>query len=251
MIIEYHRPQTLDEALELLSRKSPPTFPLGGGTVLNQASSGQFAVVDLQTLGLDKIRKAGEKLEIGASATLSRLLESPHLLPALASTLHLEAPLNLRNMATVAGALVACDGRSPFTTAMLALEAKLTVNGAKSSVISLGDLLALRQDTLRGKLITKIEIPLNVKLAFERVARTPDDLPIVCAALVRWPSGRTRLALGGWGKAPALALDGNQPGGEEAAARNAFTEATDEWASAEYRSEMASVLVKRCLEALT
>jgi CO/xanthine dehydrogenase FAD-binding subunit len=250
MIIEYHRPQTLDEALELLRRKSPPTYPLGGGTVLNQASSEQFAVVDLQALGLDKIRKVGEKLEIGASTTLSLLLESPHVHPALALALQIEVPLNLRNMATVAGALVACDGRSPFTMAMLALDARMTVISNQSSVTSLGDFLPIRKEFLPGKLITKIEIPLNVELAFERVARTPDDSPIICAALVRWPSGRTRLALGGWGKAPALALDGNQPGGEEVAARNAFAEAGDEWASAEYRSEMASVLVGRCLETL-
>jgi CO/xanthine dehydrogenase FAD-binding subunit len=42
-------------------------------------------------------------------------------------------------------------------------------------------------------------------------------------------------------------MDGNEPGGVEAAARNAFAEAADEWASAEYRSEMASLLTKRCL----
>jgi hypothetical protein len=85
-----------------------------------------------------------------------------------------------------------------------------------------------------------------VRLAFETVARTPADRPIVCAALAQWPSGRTRLALGGYGQAPLLAMDGNEPGGVETAVRNAFAEAGDEWASAEYRSEMAAVLAKRC-----
>jgi CO/xanthine dehydrogenase FAD-binding subunit len=91
---------------------------------------------------------------------------------------------------------------------------------------------------------------MNVRLAFETVARTPSDKPIVCAAVAQWPSGRTRLALGGWGKAPALALDGNGPDDLEAAARNAFSEAGDEWASKEYRNEIASVLAKRCLATL-
>ena len=258
MIIEYHRPQTLEEALELLRRKNPPTFPLGGGTVLTQPSDQSFAVVDLQALGLDKLRKGGNKLEIGASVTLSLLLESPHVPPALAATLRLEAPLNLRNMGTAAGTLVTCDGRSPFATAMVALDARLTVDdgrltddGPRSSVIGLGDFLPLRAGYLRGKLITKIVIPLNVKLAFETVARTPADRPIVCATLAQWPSGRTRLALGGWGKMPILAMDGNEPSGVEEAARNAFAEAGDEWASAEYRSEIAVVLAKRCLEQLS
>jgi CO/xanthine dehydrogenase FAD-binding subunit len=258
MIIEYHRPQTLEEALELLRRKNPPTFPLGGGTVLTQLSDKSFAVVDLQALGLDKLRKVGNKLEIGASVTLQLLLESAHIPLVLTGTLRLETPLNLRNTGTVAGTLVTCDGRSPFVTAMLALDAKLTMAagptteaGPRSTVIGLGDFLPLRPEFLRGKLITKIEIPLNAQLAFETVARTPADRPIVCAALAQWPSGRTRLALGGWGKAPILAMDGNEPGGVEAAARNATAEAGDEWASAEYRSEVAAVLAKRCLETVS
>ncbi len=248
MITEYHRPQTLAEAIALLAHTG--AVPLGGGTWINQPHVEKFAVVDLQALGLNKIHKMGEKLEIGATVSLQALLESRYLPPALAATLRREAPVNLRNMATVAGALVVCDGRSPFATAMLALDAKVTAFSGQYSVVSLGDLLPLRAEKLRGKLITKIEIFLNVKLAYESVARTPADKPIVCAALAQWPSGRTRLALGGWGRSPVLAMDGNKSSGLEAAARNAFAEAADEWASAEYRIEMAAVLAKRCLEHL-
>jgi len=248
MISEYHRPKTLDEAIQLMSKQD--IRPLGGGTMLNRPSPERFAVVDLQALGLDIIHKSGNKLEIGATATLQALLDSAHISPVLQETIRLETTYNLRQMATVAGTLVACDGRSTFATAMLALDAKLTVISNQSSVIGLGDLLPFRVDNLRDKLITKIVIPLNVKLAFESVARTPADKPIVCAALAQWPSGRTRLALGGWGKSPLLAMDGNEPGGLEAAARNAFAEASDEWASAEYRSEMVAVLAKRCTEFL-
>ena len=264
MITEYYRPQTLDEALKLLAY--PDTRPLGGGTVLMQKSDASFAVVDLQALGLDKIHKAGGKLEIGAAATLSLLLDSPHIPPALAAALRLEAPLNLRNMGTVAGALVACDGRSAFATVMLALDAKMIIAPGNEQ-LALGDYLPLRAGVdgirpgghlgeqsgghhppLQGKLITAVSIFLNVKLTFESVARTPTDRPIVCAALTQWPTGRTRLALGGWGATPLLAMDGNEPGGVEEAARNAFAEAGDEWASAEYRREIAGVLAKRCLE---
>jgi CO/xanthine dehydrogenase FAD-binding subunit len=158
-------------------------------------------------------------------------------------------------MATVAGALVTCDGRSSFATAMLALDAMLTI-APDNEKLSLGNFLPLgsradkNNSPLQGKLITKIEIPLNTKLSFETVARTPADRPIVCVALAQWPSGRTRLALGGYGTSPALASDGNESGGVEAAARNIFVEATDEWATAEYRREIAAVLAKRCLEAL-
>ena len=246
MITEYHRPQTLEETLILLA--APDTHPLGGGTVLSQPGDESFAVVDLQALGLDKLHKLGNNLEIGATVTLQSLLESSLTPTALKANIKLEAPLNVRNMGTVAGALVTCDGRSPFSAVMLVLDAKLTIVGKESSIISLGDFLLLRQDILRGKLITRVKIPLHTKLTFETVARSPADKPIVCVALAQWPSGRTRLVIGGWGKSPTLAMDGNDSSAVQTAARNAAHDATDEWASAEYRSEIAAVLSKRCLE---
>jgi len=248
MITSYFRPQTLAEALKLLS--APNTHPLGGGTLLSHPGDDSYAVVDLQALGLDKLHKSGNHLEIGATVTLQNLLESPHAPAALKAALKLETPLNLRSMGTVAGTLVTCGGRSPFAAVMLALDAKMTVMSAESSVINLGDYLPQRPSFLQGKLITKIEIPLHAKLAFETVARTPSDKPILCAALAQWSSGRARLVIGGWGDSPTLALDGPDASGIEAASRNAAHDAADQWASAEYRSVVATVLALRCLENL-
>jgi len=246
MITTYYRPQTLKEALKLLS--APNTRPLGGGTILAHPGDEAFCVVDLQALGLDKLHKSGNNLEIGATVTLQTLLESPHSPAALKAAIKLETPLNLRNMGTVAGALVICDGRSPFASVMLALGARLTVDGGKLKVYGLGDFLPFRHDLLKCKLITKIEIPLQAKLAFETVARSPADKPIVCVALAQWPSGRTRLVIGGWGSFPSMAMDGNEPGSIEGAARNIAHDAADEWAGAEYRREVAVILAKRCLD---
>jgi putative selenate reductase FAD-binding subunit len=248
MIKEYYRPQNLDEALSLLAQ--PDTLPLGGGTLLSNPGYAPVKVVDLQSLGLNFARKKGNNLELGATASLQQLLESEYAHEMLKTALKLEAPLNMRNAATVAGTLVTADGRSTFATIMLALDAKVTVTSGQASVINLGDFLPLRPENLQGKLIIGIEIPLNTKLAFETVARTPGDKPIVCAALAQWPSGRTRLALGGFGKAPLLAMDGTESEGAEAAARNAFHEANDEWASAEYRMDAAATLAKRCFAKL-
>lgn len=248
MITEYHRPQNLEKALELLSL--PNTYPLGGGTILTIPRDETFSVVDLQALGLNKLHKSGDKLEIGATVTLQNLLENTHSPAALRSALRLEAPLNIRNMATVAGALVTCDGRSPFAVVMQAVDAKITlINGGKTS-IDLGDMLLLRQETLRSRLILSIEIPLVCKVAFKSVARSPVDKPIICAALGIWPSGRTRLVLGGWGETPTLAMDGNDSSGILAASKNASQNSSDAWGSSEYRSEVAAVLTKRCLEEL-
>src|ERR1700690_2868631 len=244
MITSYHRPQTLDEALKLLSQ--PNAFPLGGGTLLSHRQSDSIEVVDLQSLGLNSIKKGGNNLEIGATATLQQLLEDVNCPDPLKSALKLEAPINIRNAATVAGTIVACDGRSTFVTSLLALDAKLTVLNPKPETANLGDFIPLRP---RG-LITSITIPLNIKFAFDYVSRTPADKPIVCVALAQWTSGRTRLAVGGYGKAPRLAMDGTESEGIESAARNAFHESKDEWASAEYRMDVAATLAKRCYEIL-
>jgi CO/xanthine dehydrogenase FAD-binding subunit len=128
---------------------------------------------------------------------------------------------------------------------MLALDARLTILGAQTALFNLAEYWALHPQGL----ITQIEIPLNVKSAYEQVARTPSDLPIVAAGLAQWSSGRTRLALGGYGKTPMLAMDGTEAEGLESAAKNTFHEAADAWASAEYRSDVAATLARRCLEA--
>lgn len=252
MITAYHRPKTLDEALTLLTQ--PNRTPLGGGTLLSKPGTDPVEAVDLQSLSLDSIKKSGNNLEIGATVTLQQLLESEYCPEALKSAIKLEAPLNLRNAATVAGTLVSGDGRSTFGTIFQALDAKieetkLDNSKVESRISNIGDFLPLQNS--QGSLITAVIIPLNVKLAFDYVSRTPADRPIVCAALAQWNSGRTRLALGGYGKSPLLAMDGTEAEGIEAAARNAFHEATDEYGSADYRMDIAATLAKRCLESIS
>ena len=250
MITAYHRPQSLDEALALLARKGPRTVPLGGGTLLSHGGPEAIEVVDLQSLGLNVVKRLGNTLEIGATVTLQSLLQDPDMPTPFQTALKLEAPLNLRNSATVAGTIVACDGRSTFATALLALDARLTLMKPQMETTGLGDFLPLRTRILPGLLITGIQIPTNAKMAFEYVSRTPADKPIVCVGLAQWPSGRTRVAVGGYGAAPRLAMDGTEADGLEASARNAFHDASDPWGSAEYRMDVAATLAGRCLTSL-
>lgn len=256
-INEYHRPRTIEEALRLLARDDPTSVPLAGGSALNRPGGGPVAAVDLQALGLDTSEVRGHRLILGATLTLQAALDLPEIQPALKRAIEHEATYNLRQVATVAGTLVAADGRSPFTTATLALDASVAwievseeePAGAPGE-IDLGELLPLRKERLAKRLVTQVTLPLNARLAYEYVARTPADRPLVCAAVAAWPSGRTRVALGGFGSAPVLALDGPEAGGADSAARNAYSNTGDEWASAEYRQEAAAVLVARCLAAL-
>jgi CO/xanthine dehydrogenase FAD-binding subunit len=250
MIIEYQRPKTIPEALSLLAREKPRSYPLGGGTFLNRSNEERYAVIDLQDLKLDVIGKRGNTLRVGATTTLQTLADYEGLTNVMYNVIRHEATYNLRYMATIAGTLVTANGRSPFTTMMLALDTnlELLVLDEAPIQIKLGDWLPIRTDKKPIRLISKVSYSLNVKMAYESVARSPADQPIVCAVVAQWASGRTRLALGGWGEAPILAMDGTEAEGIEPAAKNAFSEAADAWASAEYRQEMAGVLALRCLQ---
>jgi putative selenate reductase FAD-binding subunit len=253
MIRTIHRPETVDEALALLARSDVLTLPLGGGTRLSRVRQpgALLDLVDLQRLGLNKILREGGMLHVGATVTLEQLAACGELPEEIAvglrESLMVEAGLNLRQMATMAGTLLSCDGRSPFVTALLALDPRLVWAGIEDTE-GLGDFLALRQDPLSGgqaRLMTEIRIPLNGSLWFDSVARSPLDRPVVCVAVGRWPSGRTRVTLGGYSKAPILAMDGPEPVGAGAAARDAYLNAGDAWASAEYRAHVAGVLASR------
>jgi probable selenate reductase FAD-binding subunit len=251
MILEYHRPETIEQALELLKRGSVKILPLAGGTVLNQPNQEAIEVVDLQSLGLDRMERAGKTLRVGAMVRLQALLEANETMDGLREVIRLEAPVNLRQAATIGGTAAAGDGRSPLLTALLALDAGLETQQAETPVtrVDLGDWLPVRGGR-RGELITAVSLPMNVKLVYQYVARTPADLPIIGVAVAQWPSGRTRLALCGWGAAPMLVMDGPESGGAGSAARNTASESGDAWGSSEYRQTMAEVLTSRALKLL-
>lgn len=257
MKIKFLQPTSLSDALELLN--SPNSLPLAGGTLLNtpdyksrlerRAGGAIVNLVDLQNLGLNHIRKHGNNLEIDACVTLQQLCENPHTPEALKKAIKLEAPVNIRNMATAAGTLFSSTGRSAFACAMLAVDTKLFIEPGTIESL-LGNYLPLREELIPRKLIIKMTIPLSASLAFEHVGRTKFDYPIVCVAVARWTSGRTRLALGGYGSSPLLAMDGTADDDIMTAARNGYHEAADEWASAEYRADVAATLAGRCLNRL-
>lgn len=246
MIKNYYRPSNMDEALDLLSRSDVDICPMGGGTRLSQPSASPITVVDLQDLGLSDIHRKGNWLEIGATTTLQALYDYDQIPDSLRQAIMLETNYNIRQAGTIAGTIVSADGRSTMLTALLAMDSVIETMPNEVEV-ALGDMLAARTVQLQKRLITKIRIPVNVQLAFKNVSRSPADLPQVCVAAAKWPSGRTRVALGGYGEVPRLVLDGPNSDGAVETARSAFSTASDEWAGADFRQDVAATLTRRCI----
>ncbi len=122
----YHRPATLDEALELLAGLGPEAVPIAGGTdLMPNMKHGLFTPAHLVSLnrvdamkgtrvaGGDGVKRngrpaelAGTFLEIGALETLADLAAHPAVrfhAPAVAQAAGLVAGPQLRNMGTIGG----------------------------------------------------------------------------------------------------------------------------------------------------
>lgn len=246
MILAYYRPNTVEEACNLLKSPGEKRVPLGGGTyLLSQYIRDDFAVIDLQDCGLDFLELSGSRLKVGAMVKLQSLIEYQDIPPAIKQAVVQQAPLNLRNMAMLGGVVASDDGYSPLLTVLHAMDVKIRLS--EGDILPIGELLPLRDELLDKTLITELELSLDVKTSYQSVSRTPLDRPIVCVALARWKSGRVRISLGGYGQLPVLAMDGADDAGVPIAARNAFYEAGDNLASAVYRRHVASILARRAL----
>lgn len=264
ILAEYHRPETLTDALELLAERTSRRVPLAGGTQLVGALETRQrrdvdGVIDLADLDLSYIRHVDSNLRVGAMTTLTELVENPRC-SRLASgilpdTARYEGPQNLRNVATVGGLVALAEPDSELFAALLALGASVVAID-KDRVMShwqLNDFaVSRRQSSLDPLLITEIQLPLRQAAGgHARIARTPMDRCIVAAVVVSEANGElsqggraaggdgsARTALCGIGPHPLLADSPLVPKG-------------DYKGSAEYRLAMADVVGRRALSAAT
>jgi len=246
--MRYLRPKTIEEAVSLLEEG----VPMGGGTTLTPDRANVEAVIDLRELALDQFSILDNTVTLGATLPLQAILENAgRLPPALIESIRHEAAWNMRNAATLAGTLVAADGRSPLLTTLTALGGVVKLEPG-SRETALHEFLSSRAAAGPRYLITGFEVQLPSGLAYAQVARTPMDRPIVCASAAVTLDGTIRLALGGFGPHPLrlfeaeTRLNENQNLAEaKSAAEAAFKDAGDAFASAAYRSHIAGVLVER------
>jgi putative selenate reductase FAD-binding subunit len=239
MIKAYHRPETIEAALQLLSHSNVRILT---GFSLNDAHLDEVTeeVVDLQELGLEGIHPAEGGLQIGAMTRLQTLVDTPTVPELLREMAHAEDPNTFRNMRTIGSIIVNPISESRLLAALLTFEARVAVQSLDGRLdLSLPEFLAGLP--LPGSLVTSVTIQTEGDTAHASAARTPADAPIVAAVARRAPNGQIYLALCGVAPTPVLV---------NPAQTQDLQPAGDFRGSSAYRQHMATVLSNRVLSQL-
>lgn len=268
----YYRPQTVDEAVQLLSQPHVEIAVLSGGALRLATLDPAFeAVIDVQAIdGLDRIGHAeGGGLSLGGAATLGDIAAHADTPPLLRQAITRALTWNRRNAITIGEAIEYPADVLEVIAALLAMDAEVVFALRGITRVPLADLgIVVEQPRLPGRgLITAVELPSSLPgcaWGAAQVARSPADAPIVSAAAVLAADDdgaitAARLALSGvWPQPVALAYHAGAVlvGGPLAEARieAALTALADEIApqadyqgTVAYRHAMAAVLARRAL----
>jgi len=270
----YVKPGSLDEALALLAEHGRAAAALAGGTDLVPWMRDDLVapdvVVDIKGLpGLGGITLVDGALRLGALATFSDVLGSPVVsatFPVLAEMAGVVASVGIRNRATVAGNLCSAVPSNDAGPVLLAAEASLQVAGPDGErIIPLSDwFLAPRRTALAGgELVTGVTVPVPGRHGgcYLKLGRyRGEDLAQASVAVLALPGSRYHIAFGAVAPATvrATAIEeclGGRPLDEAtlAAADDLVPEVIspigDLRSSAEYRTHMCRVMLRRALRA--
>ena len=269
-------PETVAEAVGLLSDPQEKTLIFGGGTLVQPlitlGTDAFDLVIDLDDLALNQIIVENERVSCGAMVRLAQLAqELPHdyIRDAVASI----AGPAVRNLATIGGNLFAKSPYGDLATLLLALDAEVELAGRDETLwSSLNDFYLSRDNpkvpSTKAVLVTRIRFDVDPrrKIVFHKMARRLlNSGAIVTVALsLRLDSEivrEARVALGGVGPRPIRALSteriltGSSLDLEviETAAQAALQDCdpqTDAYASAWYRRRMVPLQIRRALTSL-
>ena len=135
---EYHRPDSLEEALQLLSQYGDEAKVLAGGQSLIPVMKLRLAtpahLVDIGRLGIDQIAEADGRLTVGALARHHDLERSEAVkarYPVMAAAAPMISDPIVRNLGTIGGSLCHADPAGDWGSVMLALEASVILRNAR------------------------------------------------------------------------------------------------------------------------
>ncbi|HEV2132313.1 MAG TPA: xanthine dehydrogenase family protein subunit M [Longimicrobiaceae bacterium] len=274
----YHRPGSVEEALELLAHHGFDAKLLAGGQSLIPAMNFRLAhptlLIDLNGVEeLAYIQAADGGLRIGAM-TRQRAAERSEVVARSAPLLHETLPFvahpQIRNRGTIGGTIAHADPAAELPAVMLALEARFHLRSAQGSRSLAAEefFTGLFGTALEAEeLLTEIEIPFpapRTGSAFAEISRRHGDYALagVAAAVTLDEGGRcehARITLLSVGDGPVLAAEGARAlagtvpteeairAAADAAAQRDIDPPADIHASAAYRRRLVEVLVRRVL----
>jgi carbon-monoxide dehydrogenase medium subunit len=260
----YHRPRSLQEALDLLASLGEEGKVLAGGQSLVPLMSMRLAapphLVDLNHVpGLDTVDVDEDAVRIGALARHSRVEHDEaayDAVPLLRRALRLVAHPTIRNRGTTVGSLVHADPAAEMPAVLVLLDGSVTVQttdgtrevdaaafftGPMESAVRPGELAVAA--TFRRP-------PTGSGTAFLEVSRRHGDYAMCGVGAVVTPHGGARVALVGVGPGPVL-VEAEEPDDTDRLRErvDAAIEPDDDiHASADYRRHLAHVLVARALD---
>ena len=269
-------PQSISEAVEMLAKHKDKAAVMSGGTDIVVSMTKGFVtpyvislaeIPDLDYVTYDK--KAG--LRIGAMATLQQVADTPEVkehYPALWKSAAINGTPQTRNMGTVVGNILRASPSGDCCCAFLAIGGTVVLEGPKGKrEVSIDDFFLKYRETARKSDELAIEIKLppaasGSSNAFARMTRTTLDLSKVNVAVRLDMSGDTckqaRVAIGAVApttirlkKVEAL-LNGNKI--TDAVLQKVVETVPGEIkpiddvrSTAEYRRDVAGVMVKRII----
>ena len=272
---DYHRVDTVEEALERLQELGEDAKVLAGGQSLVPMMNFRIvrppALVDVSRIpDLDYMARDGGALRIGALTVHRDVERADDGLLAGFGILKAAAPLvghfPIRARGTFGGSIAHGDPSSEWCMLVRLLDAELVAQGpAGERTIPAADFFFGFFTTALepGELLTEVRFPRPVpRAALEEFARRHGDFAIVAAAVaVEGDDGRcdrASVVIGGVDEVPlrveaaerVLAGSDLSPGAIEEAAQVAAREVDpsgDIHGSAEYRRKLTAVLVRRAL----
>ena len=260
--VEYARPGSVEEAVELLGA-NPEARPLAGGQTLVNVMKARIAapevLIDLNDLPeLREIRETDAGLELGAMVTYSQLVgasEVHRARPILSDVAAQIADVQVRNRGTVGGNVCSNDPTNHLPPLRVAMGATMTIAGpgGEREVPAQDFFLGVYATAVRpGELLTRVSVPQRgTGDGFASITIGADGTCIVNAAAAS--NGGLRVAIGCVDAVPVLVEPGSA---DEDAVREAVRGAgidppSDVHASADYRRHLAEVLAVRAVRQAT
>ena len=273
---EFLEPKTLEEACSLLSKHREEAKLIAGGQslvpILQQRLASPKYLINIKGLpGLDYIKEDADSLKIGALAT-QRAIETSDIInrrfPVLAEAACTVGSVEIRNWGTVGGALAHADPAADLAPVLMALGAKVKATSTRGEREILLDNLfvdylqnALEADEILSEVTVPYSAPKSAGV-YAKELPAGGALGISSMAVVVTLDGKeevkeARIVLGCQATVPIRAVQaekvamGKKAGDstkevEEAIAKEART-ASDAVASAEYKVELARVMIRHAL----